>query len=165
MRRNMLILFGIGLVMTLAISGATAFWFWQFRLRPAFIFSQTRYGHMRFLAAGISEFRRENGRLPKSLAEVVQGAYLPEVSPWYSCSIIHRSLRERPISYTECEFDMRFEPDQVIISLPRSVIFRLGLDAKPACLAECGVDSSGHHVHPGEVWSAIYGRDPLCQNE
>ena len=128
--------------------GIGAFCYWQFRLKPWFVFEKTRYGNMCQIAAGIGNFATDNKRIPISLAEVVQNGYLPEQSPIYRCPLLHNSLRDKPIPYVECEFDIRLEPNEAVVSLPRSVFDRFDFNATPAYIVEWRVDKTGNFVSP-----------------
>jgi len=128
--------------------GIGAFCYWQFRFKPWFIFEKTVYGNRRHLLGAISDFTMHKGRLPVDLREIVQEGYLPERSPVYQCPSLHNSLRDVPIPYTECEYDIQFEPNRVIVSLPRTVIDRYGLGKEQAHLIKSGVDDKGHVFDP-----------------
>jgi hypothetical protein len=103
---------------------------------------------MLHIAAGISEFTTHRKQLPTKLAEAVQDGYLSERPPIYQCPLLHNSLKDEPVLYTECEFEIRFEPNEVVISLPRSIIDRFGLSAASAHLVECHLDKAGHMISP-----------------
>jgi hypothetical protein len=124
------------------------FCYWQFRLKPWFLFEKTRYGNMGEIAAAIGNFTMDQKRIPMNLEEVVRQGYLPEQSPIYQCPLLHGSLRNRAIGYLDCEFDVRFEPNEAIVSLPRAAIDRCHLEKAPARLIECRIDKSGHFVSP-----------------
>ena len=126
--------------------GVGAFCYWQFRLKPWFVFEKTRFNNMGHIADDISNFATDRARIPASLAEVVQNGYLPERSPIYQCPLLHNSLKDVPILYTECEFDIRLEPNEAVVSLPRSVFDRFDFSTAPAHIVEWRVDKTGHFI-------------------
>ncbi len=141
---NKLRWFTIVLVLGTAIIGIGILNFWQFRLKRWAVFEKTRYGNMRSIAAAVGEFARDRQRIPADLREMVQGGYLPDRSSLYRCPLLHNSLRDQAISYLECEFNIRFEPNQAVVSLTRSAIDLGRLSNAPARLLEWRVDKSGN---------------------
>lgn len=138
----------IVLCMTVTTIAISLLCFWQYRLKPWFVYEKARYGNMAFIAAGVSEFVIETRRMPKDLKEIIESGHLPEDSPIYECPLLHDSLKDRAIPYPACEYDVRFEPNEVVIALPRAAVDQKRLNATPRYLIECRVDSRGQMVLP-----------------
>ncbi|MEN6338336.1 MAG: hypothetical protein ABFE01_29120 [Phycisphaerales bacterium] len=145
-KRALLLTIALGTPICALVIGVLGYW--QFRLKPWFVFEKTRYGNMGEIAAAIGDFTTDQKRIPENLGEVVRQGYLPERSPIYECPLLHGSLRDRAIGYLDCEFDVRFEPNEAIVSLPRAAIDRCHLEKAPAHVIECRIDKSGNFVSP-----------------
>ena len=141
MTKRLKLLAGVSIL--LVTTGVGAFLVWEWRLEPWLLFEKSRYGNMRHLCAGIADFVSHSGRLPKGLKEVVEAGYLPASSAVYECPMVHGSLRGNTIPYTKCEFDIRFEPNEVVISLLPDLIRLHGLQNGPSYLVGCRIDKSG----------------------
>ncbi len=122
--------------------------FWYFRLKPWFILEKARYGNMMDIVFGVSEYVSDRREMPTDLEGVVREGFLPEHSPIYRCPLLHNSLGDESIPYTACEYEILFEPNEVIVRLPRAVIEEFALSTVPAYRVECGIDRSGHIVWP-----------------
>ena len=60
-------------------------------------------------------------RLPKSLEEVVSAGFLPEKSKIYYCPVKHNRLFSKKLLYSECEYNITFDSNAVVISVPNEV--------------------------------------------
>jgi hypothetical protein len=76
---------------------------------------------MRSIGNGIALFNGKYNRLPKSLGEVVSAGFLPEKSELYYCPVKHGAFSSKELSYNECEFTIMFEPNTVVISIPKEI--------------------------------------------
>ena len=95
---------------------------WSHNLKPAILWDKTYYYHMSQIRGGIACYNGEYNRLPKNLDEVVSSGVLPEESDIYYCLVMHNSLFSKNISYRECEFEITFDPNIIVISLPEKVL-------------------------------------------
>ncbi len=75
---------------------------------------------MRLIGTGIVLFNGKYNRLPTNLDEVVWAGFLPEKSKLYYCPVKHNSF-SKELPYCECEFDISFEPNNVVIHIPEEV--------------------------------------------
>lgn len=98
-----------------------AAWGWRVRLRPLLLLSVTRTSHMSTLAHAVAEFDLREGRLPTNLSELVMNEYVPARSVIYGCPMKVDSLRKRELEFSQCEFELRFEPDSATIAIPAAV--------------------------------------------
>jgi hypothetical protein len=95
---------------------------WNHRLKPGIFWDKTYYYHMKQIEGGIACYNGKYNRLPKSLDEVVSSEFLPEESDIYFCMVMHNSLFSKNISYCECEFEITFDPNIVVIRIPEKVL-------------------------------------------
>ncbi len=99
-----------------------ALWiFWEIAVEPAFLFNKTRWNHMMRVDMGFAGFNTVNNRLPVSLQEAVEKGFLPEKSKMYFCPMKHDTVFSKKLHYTDCEYEFVFEPNQVIIKIPREI--------------------------------------------
>lgn len=95
---------------------------WNHLLKPGILWDKTYYYHMSQIRGGIACYNGKYDKLPKSLDEVVSSGFLPKESDVYFCLVMHNSLFSKNISYRECEFEITFDPNIIVISLPESVL-------------------------------------------
>jgi len=113
---------GFGIIIIFILSLLLASWgYWHFKLEPVLLVNKTRYGNMLWLSWAIQEFDTKHGRLPKSLQEMVNDKSLPAEGRIYFSCMKHQSLILKKIPYEQCEFDLRFETNRVVISIPSNV--------------------------------------------
>ncbi len=93
--------------------------FYKFVAKPDFIVANTEL-QRDMICNGISLFNDKKGRLPVNLEEVVKTGYLPEQSNIYYCPMKHNTLGtdDWNIYYTQCEYDISFEPNEIRICIP-----------------------------------------------
>jgi hypothetical protein len=95
--------------------------FWHNHLKPYVLYQKTRDFNMHGIGEGIALFNGKNNRLPKDIDEVVQAGFLPEKSELYYCPVKHNSLFSKELPYWKCEFEISFDPNIVVIHIPREV--------------------------------------------
>jgi hypothetical protein len=117
MKKRMKIVISIILVIFLIIT--LGLWaFYAFVAKPDFIVDNTEW-HQRYLMFGIDSFLSREKRLPVNLEEVVKAGDLWKESNLYYCPMKHHTLGTyEDIPYTQCEFEISFEPNEVKICIP-----------------------------------------------
>jgi hypothetical protein len=73
------------------------------------------------ICSGISLYKGKTGRFPESLKEMVKKGYLPTKSKIYFCPLKHGIKSNKEISYSECEYNIIFEPNKIVVSIPQEV--------------------------------------------
>jgi hypothetical protein len=121
MKKNRVIILIISLVFIIPVIVLWAFW--EIKLKPGFIAENTRI-QMFFIKDGMEEFVKRENRLPVSLEEVVKAGDLPEEDILYFNQMKHLAFRNKELRYTECEFDLSFEPNEVRICIPEKVFYQ-----------------------------------------
>jgi hypothetical protein len=110
-------------ILTIVLSLAVpSYLLWNHHLKPAILWDKTYYYHMSQIRGGIACYNGKYNRLPESLDEVVSSGFLPEESDIYFCLVMHNSLFSKNISYRECEFEITFDPNIIVIHLPEKVL-------------------------------------------
>lgn len=111
------------IILTIVLSLAVpSYLLWNHLLKPSILWDKTYYSNMKRIEGGIACYNGKYGRLPKSLDEVVSSGFLPEESDIYFCPVMHNSLFSKNISYCECEFEITFDPNIIVIRLPEKVL-------------------------------------------
>jgi len=100
--------------------------FWSYILKPSRLWHETYWNHRLALGSAISQYQSEFGRLPKSLEDMVSTGILPQRSNIFSCPILHGTSGGKVISYTECEYTIIFDPNKIVISIPKEVFNKRG---------------------------------------
>lgn len=107
-----------GLTAAAALCALLAGAAWHFYIEPGLLFEQARYAHMERLVGAVAEYNTRHGRLPTSLRQLVAAGVLPADGEMYYSPVRHRSRRVRRLAYTECEYSLSFEPEQVTVAIP-----------------------------------------------
>lgn len=116
----------------LVLAVAAGAGYWHFRLAPYYWANYTRHKSMQQIKEGIATFSTKHDRLPVSLEELVSDGSLPAESKIYYSAMKHRSLNARSLSYRDCEFELQFDKDAVIVSIPDAVFADKTFDFLPA---------------------------------
>ena len=66
----------------------------------------------------IAKFYCTYNRMPTNLREMVKAEILPEKGKIYYCCLLHNSIIRRKILYSDCEYDLEFKTNEVIVMLP-----------------------------------------------
>lgn len=116
-KKNKLIILILLSIFIILVIGLWAFY--KFIAKPDFIVDNTEW-QQTILISGIDSFLGREKRLPVSLEEVVKAGDLDEKSNLYYCPMKHHALGTyEDIHYTNCEFEISFEPNEVRICIPK----------------------------------------------
>ena len=79
---------------------------------------------------GLLNYSKGEGKLPDSLEQVVVKGYLPEYSPYYSCSMVNGTdyVEQLSVHYSETDYLIIFSENRVSISIPDSLLIEVGND-------------------------------------
>jgi hypothetical protein len=110
------------IILTIAIGIIVlSYLFWNYFLKPSILWHEASWVRkFEFLSAVLS-YEDKFGRLPTSLEEMVSAGCLPEKSNIYSCPILHGTRFGKVLPYTECEYTITFDPNKIVIYIPKEV--------------------------------------------
>ncbi|MBN1545812.1 MAG: hypothetical protein JW902_04050 [Syntrophaceae bacterium] len=111
----------IKLIVTIICIAAFSYIFWNYEYKPSMLWHETYWSNISQISSGISHYRHKFGRLPTSLKEVVSAGFLPEKSYIYSCPMKHGTHSGKVLPYTECEYTFTFDPDKIVIYIPKEL--------------------------------------------
>ena len=100
--------------------------FLYYLLKPSILWDDTFWGNRTVFASAISQYKDKFGRLPTSLEEMINADFLPEKSNVYSCPILHGTRGGKVLPYTECEYTITFDPNKIVIYVPKEVFDKWG---------------------------------------
>lgn len=135
----------------LVIAAAAGAGYWQFRLAPYYWASHARHKSMQQIKEGVAAFNTKHDRLPVSLDELVSDGSLPAEGKIYYSAMKHRSLNARSLSYRDCEFDLQFSKDAVIVSIPDAVFADKTFDFLPADQRSLVITAGVKILEPGKT--------------
>ncbi|MDD5064645.1 MAG: hypothetical protein PHQ35_07820 [Phycisphaerae bacterium] len=103
-----------------------SFLFWNCLLKPSILWDETFWNNRGAFFQAIGKYNYQFGRLPNSLEEMVKAGFLPEKSNIYSCPILHGTRSGKVLPYTECEYSITFDPNKIVIYVPKEVFDKWG---------------------------------------